>query len=154
MNERRARRTVTRQEAGGQRPLTTAVFAPITGGPFPLFPAVSLYREPGMGHPDAVHPPPAVSPYDHRVRVYEESGRGARLGSRSATASPGCSERWGVWGAMSGPPIKKVQMRGGARRPHARRTPCTLSVRPRAPTKQMGLFQQPAATRGAGSPGV
>src|SRR5712692_11423775 len=46
---------------------------------------------------------------------------------------------------MSGPPIKKVQMRGGARRPHARRTPCTLSVRPRAPTKQMGLWEQPAS---------
>src|SRR5882762_8585980 len=28
--------------------------------------------------------------------------------------------------------------------PHARRTLCTLSVRPRAPTKQMGLFQPPA----------
>src|SRR5574341_2550450 len=38
-------------------------------------------------------------------------------------------------------------MRGGARRPHARRTLCTLSVRPRAPTKQMGLFQQPANRR-------
>jgi acetolactate synthase-1/2/3 large subunit len=36
-------------------------------------------------------------------------------------------------------------MRGGARRPHARRTPCTLSVRLRAPTKQLGLFQQPAS---------
>src|SRR3990172_11741976 len=35
-------------------------------------------------------------------------------------------------------------MRGGARRPHARRTLRTLSMRPRAPTKQMGLFQQPA----------
>src|SRR3990170_3973344 len=35
-------------------------------------------------------------------------------------------------------------MRGGARRPHARRTRCTLSVRPRVPTKQMGLFQQPS----------
>src|SRR5712691_7264594 len=53
-------------------------------------------------------------------------------------------------------------MRGGARRPHARRTPCTLSVRPRAPigeplkgrlgrrtaspptTTQMGPFQRPA----------
>src|SRR5262245_32045046 len=34
-------------------------------------------------------------------------------------------------------------MRGGARGPHARRTRCTLNVRPRAPTKQMGLFQQP-----------
>src|SRR5215510_9994642 len=42
--------------------------------------------------------------------------------------------------------LKKVQMRGGARRPHARRTLCTLSVRARAPTKQMGLFQQPAST--------
>src|SRR5438128_7225019 len=38
-------------------------------------------------------------------------------------------------------------MRGGARPPHARRTLCTLSVRPRAPTKQMGLFQQPARSR-------
>src|SRR3981189_3327151 len=35
-------------------------------------------------------------------------------------------------------------MRGGARRPHARRTPCTLSVRPRVPTKQMSFFQRPA----------
>src|SRR5262245_56012545 len=39
---------------------------------------------------------------------------------------------------------KQVQMRGGTRGPHARRTLCTLSVRPRAPTKQMGLFQHPA----------
>src|SRR5207249_9182265 len=31
---------------------------------------------------------------------------------------------------------RKTQMRGGARRLHARRTPCTLSVQPRAPTKQ------------------
>jgi hypothetical protein len=38
--------------------------------------------------------------------------------------------------------LKTVQMRGGARRPHARRTPCTLRSRPRAPTKHMGLFQQ------------
>src|SRR6266540_2177774 len=35
-------------------------------------------------------------------------------------------------------------MQGGARGPHARRTLCTLSVRPRAPTQQMGLFQQPS----------
>jgi phosphoribosylformylglycinamidine cyclo-ligase len=40
--------------------------------------------------------------------------------------------------------MKKAQMQDGARGPHARRTPCTLSVRPRAPTPQMGLFQQPA----------
>src|SRR5262249_61443151 len=36
--------------------------------------------------------------------------------------------------------LKKVQMRGGARRPHARRSLSTLSVRPRAPTSEMGLF--------------
>jgi hypothetical protein len=71
MNERRARRTVTRREGGGRRPLTTAVFASITGQPFPLFPPVSSYRESGMGHPDAVRPPPAVSPFDSRVRVQE-----------------------------------------------------------------------------------
>src|SRR5258707_14995624 len=35
-------------------------------------------------------------------------------------------------------------MRGGARRPYARRTLCTLSMQPRAPTKQMGPFQRPA----------
>src|SRR6185295_11653770 len=40
--------------------------------------------------------------------------------------------------------LKKVQMRGGARRQPARRTFCTLSRLPRAPTKQMGLFQHPA----------
>src|SRR3989338_6900551 len=45
-------------------------------------------------------------------------------------------------------------MRGGARRPHARRTRCTLSVRPRAPTKQMGLFQQPARRAGQRSRGM
>ena len=69
MNERRARRPVTGREAGGRRPLTTAAFAPITGEPFPLFPAASLDRETGMGHPDAVRPPPALSPFDDRVRV-------------------------------------------------------------------------------------
>src|SRR5262249_7557622 len=34
-------------------------------------------------------------------------------------------------------------MRGGDREAHARRSPSTLSVRPREPTKQMGPFQQP-----------
>src|SRR5512132_2078264 len=42
--------------------------------------------------------------------------------------------------------MRRVQLQGGAREPHARRTACTLSVRPRAPTKQMGLFQQPGRT--------
>src|SRR5206468_9462048 len=39
--------------------------------------------------------------------------------------------------------LKRVQMRGSARRPRARRTPGTLSPRPRALTKQMDPFQQP-----------
>ncbi len=39
--------------------------------------------------------------------------------------------------------LKRVQVRGGARRPHARRTPCAVSAR--APTKQMGPFRQPAS---------
>src|SRR5687767_13810971 len=34
--------------------------------------------------------------------------------------------------------MRRVQLRGGARWPHARRTLCTLRVRSRAPTKQMG----------------
>jgi len=71
MNERRARRTVTGRGAGGRRPLTTAAFAPITGEPFPLVTTVSSDREAGMGHPDAVHPPPALSLFDYRVRVHE-----------------------------------------------------------------------------------
>ena len=35
---------------------------------------------------------------------------------------------------------RRVQLRGGARRPPARRTCCTLSRRSRAPTKQMGPY--------------
>src|SRR6266516_7989094 len=38
-------------------------------------------------------------------------------------------------------------MRGGARRPQVRRTPCTLNLRPRAPTKQMGPYRRPARPR-------
>ena len=45
--------------------------------------------------------------------------------------------------------LKKVQMRGVARRQQARRTFCTLSLLPRATTKQMGLFQQPAREESA-----
>src|SRR6266545_1968534 len=36
--------------------------------------------------------------------------------------------------------LKKVQMQGGARGPHARRTLCTLSVRPRAPYLRRWAF--------------
>jgi hypothetical protein len=43
--------------------------------------------------------------------------------------------------------MRRVQLRGGARRPHARRTLCTLSVRSRAPTKQMGPSHRSSAAR-------
>jgi hypothetical protein len=39
---------------------------------------------------------------------------------------------------------RRVQLRGGARRLHARRTLCTLSVQSSAPTKQMGPYRQSA----------
>src|SRR5215468_12059127 len=39
---------------------------------------------------------------------------------------------------------RRVQLRGGARRPQARRSLSTLSLRSRAPTKQMGPYRQPA----------
>src|SRR4029450_4115807 len=63
----------------------------------------------------------------------------------SAPASAGCRKARRM--------LKEVQMRGGAREPHARRTPCTLSVRPRAATKQMGLFPQPADRASRSTPG-
>src|SRR5437867_2158615 len=44
--------------------------------------------------------------------------------------------------AIAGP-LKRVQMRGGARRRHASRTSSTVSVPPRAPTKQWALFSGP-----------
>src|SRR5207249_2164557 len=60
--------------------------------------------------------------------------------------------------------MRRVQRRGGARGPHARRTPCTLSVRPRAPTKPMGPSHRsrlafegpspPARGRGQGEGGA
>src|SRR6185295_9851700 len=38
--------------------------------------------------------------------------------------------------------MRRVQLRGGARRQPARRTCCTLSRLPRAPTKQMGPYHR------------
>src|SRR5437660_12227073 len=40
--------------------------------------------------------------------------------------------------------MRKVQLRGGARRLHASRTRYTVSAQPRAPTKQMGLYHSTA----------
>src|SRR5262245_19697841 len=42
-------------------------------------------------------------------------------------------------------PSRRAQLRGGARRPGARRTFRTLSARTRAPTKQMDPYRRPAA---------
>src|SRR5206468_9222084 len=60
--------------------------------------------------------------------------------------------------------MRRVQRRGGARGPHARGTPCTLSVRPRAPRKPMGPYHRsrlafegpspPARGRGQGEGGA
>src|SRR5437773_10257420 len=47
--------------------------------------------------------------------------------------------------ASRGP--REAQMRGGARSRHASRTPSTVSVPPRAPTKQMGLYRPPEDPR-------
>src|SRR2546426_1832458 len=49
--------------------------------------------------------------------------------------------------------MRRVQLQGGARGPHARRTPCTLSVRPRAPTPQMGPYHRSRPRRSAGRAG-
>src|SRR6266508_3341017 len=45
--------------------------------------------------------------------------------------------------------LKKVQIRGGARRPHARRSLSTLSVRPRAPYLRRWAFFSILRLRGA-----
>src|SRR5688572_24131845 len=50
--------------------------------------------------------------------------------------------------------MRRVQLRGGARWPHARRTLCTLSVRSRAPTKQMGLYHRSRASCRAAEPSL
>src|SRR5262249_8810333 len=49
-------------------------------------------------------------------------------------------------GRRHGRAARRVQLRGAARRPHARRTLCTLSVRTSAATKQMGPYRRPTPT--------
>ena len=48
---------------------------------------------------------------------------------------------------------RRVQLRGGARRQPARRTCCTLSRLPRAPTKQMGPYRRSSGSGGRGGSG-
>src|SRR5262245_1353539 len=71
------------------------------------------------------------------------SERNAGLSAMSMSALHGRG-RW----------LRRGQLRGGARRPHARRTLCTLSVRPRAPTKQMAPYRPPALPDFPGFAGV
>ena len=65
--------------------------------------------------------PPTDAPHDHRLR------------SRNPPAD------------QKGPDARRRPQR------HARRTACTVSVPLRAPTKQMGLFQQPPRDRSVGA---
>ena len=48
--------------------------------------------------------------------------------------------------------MRRVQLRGGARRQPARRTFCTLSRLPRAPTKQMGPYRRSSVAGGVTLP--
>src|SRR5262249_9177912 len=50
--------------------------------------------------------------------------------------------------------MRRVQLQRGARRQHARRTPCTLSVLPRAPTQQMGPYHHARVTMLTRRPGT
>ena len=78
------------------------------------------------------------------VRLSAAGVEGPRHASRTARAA-----------CRSNPAraMRRVQLRGGARWPHARRTLCTLSVRLRAPTKQMGPCRRSSrASRRSGSP--
>ena len=68
--------------------------------------------------------------------------------SGGALGRPSLPRRAGVGAGVRAPVgcgntrrlLKRVQMRGGARRPHARRTPCTLSVRPRRQRSRWAFF--------------
>src|SRR5437899_2748562 len=48
-------------------------------------------------------------------------------------------------GRQSPRAMRRAQLQGGARRRHARRTLCTSSVQPRAPTPQMGPYHRSRA---------
>src|SRR6266849_1042819 len=95
---------------------------------------------------------------DHRRSLRDEgqiTGRGRTVETRErfvngvAPSQPRHGTIPCVWAecANTSRLLKKAQMRGGARRQHARRSLSTLSVRPRAPTKQMDLFEQPGGGR-------
>src|SRR5688572_8500662 len=68
-----------------------------------------------------------VPPTDVGLRGAPRLGRGApkagglggpvaapHLNRSSATALPGCSERWGAWGGRRGPPSKPIERHGFA----------------------------------------
>ncbi len=82
MNERRARRPVTRRETGSRGPLTTGAFAPIIAEHFPFVTAVSSPREAGMAHPDPGCPSPAGSPADPLVQMFMNHAPGSSMNDR------------------------------------------------------------------------
>ena len=86
-----------------------------------------------------------------------------RLPSASSRSLPGCTDnspgrtRTGENTAPSTAHMRRVQLRGGARRQPARRTFCTLSRLSSAPTKQMGPYHRSSVSGarrrdGRGSP--
>src|SRR5439155_4066501 len=64
-------------------------------------------------------------------------------------AGEGANEADGPFIAALARARRRVQRRGGARRLHARRTFCTLSVQARAPTKPMGPYHRSSECRDA-----
>ena len=67
--------------------------------------------------------------------------------ARAAARSGGERERLGACRRNPARAMRRVQLRGGARRQPARRTFCTLSRLPRAPTKQMGPYHRSSARK-------
>src|SRR5206468_5500356 len=97
---------------------------PTRRGPIPVSRARSIMVAPVVPHEIAASPT-SSKPINMVSAVYESHDVGMRK-------PPTCRR------------LKRVQRRGGARELHARRSLSTLSVQPRAPTKQMGPFQPPA----------
>ncbi len=112
MNERRARRPVTRRETGSRGPLTTGAFAPIIAEPFPLGTAVSSPREAGMAPPDPGCPSPAGSPADTGTDIHEPRAR-----TIAERPRPGTACRRGPAGSVRGRRTRSRSVRSRAPRP-------------------------------------
>src|SRR5438128_1548836 len=84
-----------------------------------------------VAHPESARSRPLARAARRGLRA---SPPDARANRRSQPLAREPRRRWS----------RKVQMRDVARRPHARRSLSTLSVRSRATTKQLGLYRPPA----------